>query len=64
VRRLTENSAPHSKPPRALKRKVGYAQEEVSKTRAKLDQMVIDDPTANTGEHGEKEGEPEESNLD
>jgi hypothetical protein len=63
VKRLTENSAP-PKQPRALKRKVGYAQEEVSKTRAKLDQMAIDDPTEKAGKHGGKESEPEESNLD
>jgi hypothetical protein len=63
VKRLTENSAP-PKQPRALKRKVGYAHEEVSKTHAKFDQMAIDDHTENAGKHGEKDSEPEERNLD
>ena len=61
MKRLTENPAP-PKQPRALKRKVGYAHEEVSKTCTKLDQMAIDNPTENAGKHGEKDGEPEEGN--
>jgi len=63
VKRLTENSAP-PKQPRSLKRKVGYAQEEVSQTRARLDQMTIDEPAEKAGKQGEKEGEPEGSSLD
>jgi hypothetical protein len=44
---------------KTLKRRVGYTQEEVSKTRAKLDQMAIDDPTEKADDLREKESEPE-----
>jgi hypothetical protein len=63
VKRLTEISAP-PKQLRTLKRKVGYSQEEISKTRAKLDQMTIDEPTEEADKLGGKESEPEGSNLD
>jgi hypothetical protein len=63
VKSLSENSAP-PKQMKILKRKVGYADEEVSKTRAKLDQMAIDEPTEKADEPGEKGSEPRETNLD
>ena len=49
---------------KTLKRKVGYAQEEVSKTRARLNQMTIDGPMEKAGGQGEKESEPREGYLD
>jgi hypothetical protein len=63
VKSLTENSAP-TVPWKTLKRKVGYAHEEVSKTRAKLDRMTIDEPIEKAGEIREKESEPQEGYLD
>ena len=55
-----------SAPPKwkTLKRKVGYAHEEVSKTRAKLDQMAIDEPTEKAGELGEQESKLGDGYLD
>ena len=64
MKSLAENSAP-PKQLKTLKRKVGYAHEEVSETRAKLDRMaIIDEPAEKADMLGEKESEPEESNLD
>ena len=53
MKRLTQNSAP-PKQLRTLKRKVGYTEEEVSKTRAKLDKMSVDECTETTDKPGEK----------
>jgi hypothetical protein len=66
VKSLTENSAP-PKLLRNLKRRVGYTDEEISKTRAKLNRMAVDDPTENTenAENADKPGEKESHhNLD
>jgi hypothetical protein len=51
MKSLTKNSAPPKKL-RTLKRKVGYTNEEVSKTCAKLDQIAIDKPTENADKLG------------
>jgi hypothetical protein len=61
VKSITENSAP-PKQLKLLKRKVGYTDEEVSKTRAKIDQMAIDsdEPTEIADELREKESEPKD----
>ena len=62
VKTLTENSAP-PKQLKTLKRKVGYTDEEVSKTRTKLNRMVIDEPTEKADELQEKESEPNDSSI-
>jgi hypothetical protein len=62
VKSLTKNLAPPKKL-RTLKRKVGYTNEEVYKTCAKLDQMAIDEPTENADELGKKECKLKETNL-
>lgn len=61
VKSLTENSAP-PKQLKPLKRKVGYTDEEVSKTRAKLARMAIDKTAEKANERGEIENELKESN--
>jgi hypothetical protein len=63
VKSLTENSAP-PKQWKALKRKVGYAHKEVSKTCAKLDRMAINEPTEKAGKLSEKESKLQEGYLD
>ena len=54
VKSLTETSAP-PKQLKTLKRKVGYTDEEVSKTRTKLAQMAVDEHTEKGDEPREKE---------
>ena len=56
MKTLTENSAP-PKQLKTLKRKVRYTDEEVSKTRTKLNQMAIDEPTEKADELWEKESD-------
>ena len=62
MKNFTENSAP-PKQLKTLKRKVGYANEEVSKTHTKLDRMAINKPTEKVDKVWEKESK-EKSILD
>jgi len=63
VKSLTQKAAPIEKTKPTLKRKVGYALEEVSITRAKLEEMEINEDAATSKKKSEGNDEMDESDA-
>ena len=49
IKRIAQNIKPLTKPNVSLKRKVGYADEHMSTSQARLEEMEISDRESNTG---------------